>query len=100
LYAGVLGSLQAKPILKGTTMAVYASGYLLFMRDTRLLAQPFDLRRLEVIGEPGLVAEVRRVSGPYDATADGKKFLINSGDVKESGEPVTLVLNWSKELKK
>jgi len=57
LYVGQLGSLQAKTILKGTTMAAYASGYLLFMRDTRLVAQPFDLRRLEVTGEPMTVGE-------------------------------------------
>jgi Tol biopolymer transport system component len=43
---------------------------------------------------------VRRGSGAYDVTADGKKFLINSGDVKESGEPMTLVLNWMADLKK
>jgi serine/threonine protein kinase len=57
LYVGLLGSLQAKAILKGTTMATYASGYLLFMRDTKLLAQPFDLRRLEVTGEAVTLAE-------------------------------------------
>jgi serine/threonine protein kinase len=57
VYVGLLGSLQAKAILKGTTMATYASGYLLFMRDTKLLAQPFDVRRLEVTGEPVSVAE-------------------------------------------
>lgn len=44
--------------------------------------------------------EARRRGGPYDVTADGKKFLINSGDVKESGEPMTLVVNWPAELKK
>jgi hypothetical protein len=42
----------------------------------------------------------RRGSGPYDVTADGKKFLINGEDVKESSEPMTLVLNWTEELKK
>jgi|SRR5579859_5395268 len=57
LYVGLLGSLQAKAILKGTTMAAYASGYLLFMRDARLVAQPFDLRRLEVTGEAVTLAE-------------------------------------------
>ena len=45
-------------------------------------------------------AGVRRNGGPFDVTADGKKFLINSGDVKESGEPMTLVLNWPAELRK
>jgi serine/threonine protein kinase len=57
LFVGLLGSLEAKQILKGTTMAAYASGYLLFMRDTRLLAQPFDLARLEVTGEAVTLAE-------------------------------------------
>jgi hypothetical protein len=33
-------------------------------------------------------------------TADGKKFLINSGDVRGSSEPMTLDLNWTAELKK
>jgi Tol biopolymer transport system component len=42
----------------------------------------------------------RRNGGPFDVTADGKKFIINSGDVKESGEPMTLVLNWTAELRK
>jgi hypothetical protein len=43
---------------------------------------------------------VQRQAGPYDVTADGKKFLINSGNVKEGNEPMTLVLNWTAELKK
>jgi hypothetical protein len=33
-------------------------------------------------------------------TADGKKFLINSGDVKEESQPLILVQNWPAELKK
>jgi hypothetical protein len=33
-------------------------------------------------------------------TGDGKKFLINSGNLKEGTEPVTLVLNWPAELKR
>ena len=38
--------------------------------------------------------------GPYNVTADGKKFLINSGDVKEESQPFTLVQNWPAEIKK
>ena len=57
VFVGSLGSIQAKSILKGTTMAAYASGHLLFMRDTKLLAQPFDVRRLETTGEPVPIAE-------------------------------------------
>jgi eukaryotic-like serine/threonine-protein kinase len=43
---------------------------------------------------------IQRDFGPYDVTADGKKFLINSGNLKEGSEPMTLVLNWPEELKK
>jgi serine/threonine protein kinase len=43
---------------------------------------------------------IQRDFGPYDVTADGKKFLINSGNLKEGTEPVTLVQNWPAELKK
>jgi serine/threonine protein kinase len=42
---------------------------------------------------------IQRDFGPYDVSADGKKFLINSG-LKEGTEPVTLVQNWLAELKK
>jgi hypothetical protein len=33
-------------------------------------------------------------------TADGKRFVVNSFDRKEGGEPATIVLNWPAELKK
>jgi hypothetical protein len=36
----------------------------------------------------------------YDVTRDGQKFLINT-DVKPAGSvPMTVVLNWTAELKK
>ena len=43
---------------------------------------------------------VQNTLGPYAVTADGKKFLINSGDVKEENQPLTLVQNWPAQLKK
>jgi hypothetical protein len=43
---------------------------------------------------------IQRQAGPYDVTADGKKFLVNVGDTKEGSVPLTLVLNWTAELKK
>ena len=45
-------------------------------------------------------AGVRAATGPYAVTADGKKFLINSGAVKEENVPLTLVQNWAAEVKK
>jgi eukaryotic-like serine/threonine-protein kinase len=43
---------------------------------------------------------VQRQAGAYDVTPDGKKFLVNSGDVKEGNEPLTLIQNWPAELRK
>jgi eukaryotic-like serine/threonine-protein kinase len=43
---------------------------------------------------------IQRDFGPFDVTADGKKFLVNSGNLKEGSDPLTLVLNWTAELKK
>ena len=38
--------------------------------------------------------------GAYDVTADGKKFIFNAADVNEESQPLTLVQNWTAELKK
>jgi Tol biopolymer transport system component len=43
---------------------------------------------------------IQRDFGAYDVTADGKKFLLNSGNLKEGSDPLALVLNWPAELKK
>ncbi len=43
---------------------------------------------------------IQREFGPYDVTGDGKKFLINSGNLKEGSDPLTLVQNWPGELKR
>jgi Tol biopolymer transport system component len=48
---------EPKPLLRSPAAAEYASGYLLFMRDTALLAQRFDASRLKLEGEPHPVAE-------------------------------------------
>jgi hypothetical protein len=40
LYIGELGKLDSKPLMKSETMAEYASGRLLFLRDQTLMAQP------------------------------------------------------------
>jgi serine/threonine protein kinase len=58
------GSLDAKPeeqskerFLAGAFAASYVNGYLFFMRDNTLMAQPFDAGNLKVTGEPVPVVE-------------------------------------------
>jgi eukaryotic-like serine/threonine-protein kinase len=56
----VLGSLdgpETRRLVGTNASGVYASGHLLFMRNTSLLAQPFDPETLRLGGEPVAVAE-------------------------------------------
>jgi Tol biopolymer transport system component len=53
LMVGALEGTESKPLLKTTSQVVYAPpGYLLFVRDRTLVAQPFDPRKQEIRGEP------------------------------------------------
>jgi serine/threonine protein kinase len=63
LYIGDLGTLQAKVLMKSETMANYASGHLLFMRDQTLMAQSFDPGRMELRAEPAPLAEHVAING-------------------------------------
>jgi len=55
---GTLGSKQHKHLgIHGSRMEYSPAGYLLFVRDRTLLAQPFDARSLTLKGEPVPVAE-------------------------------------------
>jgi Tol biopolymer transport system component len=58
------GSLDAKPaeqsnerILSNQFAASYVNGYLFFMRENTLMAQPFDPTKLQLTGEPAPMAE-------------------------------------------
>ena len=58
VYAGSLDSGEAKLISSEITgNVVYASGYLLYVRDRRIMAQPFDADRLQTTGSPVPVSE-------------------------------------------
>ena len=53
-----LDSKETKRILNVDSNVVYAPpGYLLFLREGTLLAQPFDAKRFEIMGDPVSVAE-------------------------------------------
>ena len=58
IYAGSLDSKQTKRLLGDLSNAAYAPpGYLLFVRNWTLMAQPFDAKRLELTGEAFSVAD-------------------------------------------
>src|ERR1700720_27024 len=69
-----LGSPERRTLLNSKTLAVYAKGpsgrpYLLFPRDRALLAQPLDLSRFELYGEPVAVAAEVSYNTNYGTSA-------------------------------
>jgi hypothetical protein len=38
--------------------------------------------------------------GPFDVSADGKRFLLNMLVDESGGAPLTIVLNWTADLKR
>jgi Tol biopolymer transport system component len=58
IYLGSLDSKETHLVLQGASNVRYAPpGFLLFGRQEALLAQPFDLKKLQLTGEPFPVAE-------------------------------------------
>jgi eukaryotic-like serine/threonine-protein kinase len=52
IFAGSLDSKDRREILAVDTDAVYGAGYLLYRRNDRLVAAPFDPERLQIRGDP------------------------------------------------
>lgn len=57
LTLGSLDSPETRRVAETTSSGVYASGHLLFRRNTTLMAQPFDPETLQVSGTPIAIAE-------------------------------------------
>jgi len=70
IYAAALDSPERKRMLSADLSVAYADapsgpGYLLFLREGTLMAQPFDASKLETVGDPVPVAEqVGAARGP------------------------------------
>jgi serine/threonine protein kinase/Tol biopolymer transport system component len=58
VYVGALGSTGRKLVLNNDSNAIYASpGYLLFVQNGNLMAQPFDTKQMQVTGTAVSIAE-------------------------------------------
>jgi Tol biopolymer transport system component len=83
IYAGSLDSKQRKLITRARSNAIYSAGYLLFVRETYLMAQRFDAKKLELVGEPVRIADnVHYDSGFFRAVfgaADDGTIVYASG---------------------
>jgi Tol biopolymer transport system component len=66
IFVASLDGTDRKLLLKNDSNATYAApGFLLFARETTLMAQPFDAARLQLSGEPFPVAEQVTFTGQY-----------------------------------
>ena len=70
LYVGSLDSKKAKFLIKSPGRAHYRSGRLYFI-DNGLKSQPFDLKRLELTGQPTTVAESVEGGAGFDIAQSG-----------------------------
>ncbi len=52
IFLGELGNNEHHMLVRSDSQGVYANGYLLYMRDQTLVAQPFDTAHFQLSGEP------------------------------------------------
>lgn len=90
VYAGSVDGDAAALVLDNASGVRYSDNHLLFIRETTLLAQPFDAGRLTLSGEPRIIAEQVETGGAaasaftlsdsgilaYQASATGGSQLI------------------------
>jgi len=57
IFVASLDGQDRKQLLKNDSNATYAAGYLLFARESTLMAQPFDIAKLQLSGDPFPVSE-------------------------------------------
>ena len=69
----------ARRVVESSSLAMFAApGYLLFSRGTTLLAQPFDVDRLQLSGTPVAIADQLSSSGSTDGL---RTFSVSSSGV-------------------
>jgi Tol biopolymer transport system component len=90
VYVGELDAPEGKPLLTADSKAVYtAPGYLLFVRQGRLMAHAFDARTLEMAGQPfsvaGQVGYFAVTARAAFSVSDAGVLTIASGDAGELG---------------
>ena len=93
IYAASLSKLQepARLLLRSDANALYASGYLLFMRQSDLLAQRFDLGRMQLQGDAVRISD-RTLNdqgiwrGVFTVSENGRLTYMNGTNAAEAGQ--------------
>lgn len=79
IYLGDLNSsnrVRLLPLTESSTLGYVSPGYILYVRDRVLFAQPFDSKRLAVAGDP-----IRVVEGVENAGPGSAAFSVSSNGV-------------------
>jgi len=94
IYVGKIDSDERKLLVRNLANGLYAPpGYLLYVRDRTLVAQAFNPRQLEVMGEPAPLVE----NTPVNGTSGSVVFSVSNTGVLayETGIPAKLrQLSW------
>jgi serine/threonine protein kinase/Tol biopolymer transport system component len=94
IFLGSLDSQESRLLVSTNANAAYAEpGYLLYLRDKTLVAQPFDRRRYVLSGEPHTLSD----EVLYFPGVDRAVFSVSSGEVlvTQTGKGASLSqLNW------
>ncbi|HEU5179370.1 MAG TPA: protein kinase [Candidatus Polarisedimenticolia bacterium] len=89
IFAGSLKTKEVKKILTADSAAVYAPpGYLLYAREGKIVAQPFDAGRLETTGEAVPIADLPPRTDldaePVVSASDDGKLVFLRGEVRNT----------------
>ena len=82
VFVGALDGKPSERLLNADSEAVYAAGYVIFMRENTLLAQGFDPGSLRTTGEPfAALSDPVRLNGRYGgfSLSDGGSLAYNPG---------------------
>jgi hypothetical protein len=106
LWAGSLDSPERKEVMPMQSTFTFvpvragaAKGYLVYLRDRVLLAQPFDSARLATTGEPYALAPSVATNPTIGSAVDSGDFSATSATLAyRSGMAVTVVRNWMSDI--
>jgi Tol biopolymer transport system component len=99
IYVAALDSNERKLIVPGGSSAMYAQGYLFFLREQTLMAQPFNVESLELTGDAVPIAE-RVVTGGQTGMAGGFSvsetgaLAYQTGSAEVGGQVASTQLAW------
>ncbi len=103
LWLGTLDSTEAKRLLSSESQAFYADGHLLFARQGALLAQPYDVSRATLVGDPTAIAErlaVDSILGALAFSSSETGVLVYRSGAGSSQTQLTWVDRSGKEIGK